>query len=372
MFRYSSPRRQNGSMPAGAPLARALHRESCSSSLVHEARSVLLAVVALFSLISAGGLLAPAGAQAATWPLPVPAFSVELGFHETYTAGDKSYAHSGIDIPASAGLQIFSPLAGTVRYTGAVPSGDSRLGAAGGADATMQAVSVQIADGRSVTLMPFASVSVKEGQRVSEGEVLGTLASQGDISSPGVHLHMGLKKGSTYYDPLTLFGSAGSAGARKDAAEEMGASAGDAHARENASAAEELSAQAPSEAFSWQDAADSLPAEDAAAEQFGTIQSAEVEWEPAQGQQEGALSRLGSLFRPLLQACARQAEGLWNALGGFAYELGIPTVLLLALCLGGCSALVALAALAVARYLLPRMRNMWQGAQSPLVERNRG
>lgn len=70
--------------------------------------------------------------------------------------------------PASAGLQIISPLAGTVRFTGAVPSGDSRTGGMS-SDKTMNAVSIELSDGRTVTLMPFASIGVREGQTVAEG-----------------------------------------------------------------------------------------------------------------------------------------------------------------------------------------------------------
>lgn len=70
-------------------------------------------------------------------------------------------------------MQISSPLAGTVRFTGTVPSGDSRIGGSSSAR-TMKAVSIELADGRAISLMPFASIAVREGQSVIEGQALGT------------------------------------------------------------------------------------------------------------------------------------------------------------------------------------------------------
>lgn len=167
-------------------------------------------------------------ALAATWPMSTSALSATLAFHQSYSAGSNSYVHSGIDIPASAGLQIILPLAGTVRFTGAVPSGDSRTGGTS-SDKTMNAVSIELSDGRTVTLMPFASIDVREGQTVAEGAPLGTLAASGDVSTSATHLHMGYKQGSRYLDPMLLFGMAGDApggaAAAQSAAEVPGASA---------------------------------------------------------------------------------------------------------------------------------------------------
>ena len=89
-------------------------------------RSVVAGALLLFSLV----LLVPQCAFAATWPVAGHRPSPSLGFHETYTAGiseNRSYVHSGIDAPGSAGSQIVSPIAGTVCFTGSVPSGDSVL-----------------------------------------------------------------------------------------------------------------------------------------------------------------------------------------------------------------------------------------------------
>lgn len=274
----------------------ALHvpcRESCSSSLARVAR-LGVALFALFSLISSVQLLAPACAFGATWPVSAPVSSVQVAFHDTYTAGAESYAHSGLDIPASAGLQISTPLAGTVRFTGAVPSGDSRVGGGSSVGKTMRAVSIAIADGRVITLMPFASIGVKAGQSVQEGEALGTLAASGDVSSPSPHLHMGLKRDSTYYDPMSLFGAASS----QEAADVAKASQA-APAAVSSTASGAAPAPSPAAESTGEGTADDLPAQQAQAssalqpsvqaqegaagasaaeESFGTISSGGLQW----------------------------------------------------------------------------------------------
>ena len=295
-------------------------RESCSSSLVRAAHR-LLALIALPSSILVCWMAWPAHAVAATWPLSASACSVDLGFQQTYTAGAKSYVHSGIDVPASAGLQIFTPLAGTVRFTGTVPSGDSRLGEQESAGATMRAVSVQIADGRTVTLMPFATVSVKAGQHVREGQVLGTLAGSGDASSTQVHLHMGLKKDGTYYDPLSLFGAAS---AVPTVAEKSESRAGAQKMRPEAS---QEAVTRSVEGVGLQQGADA-PAADASAlscstampeaagvqqqEGFGAISSGDVSGVPAA--QSDHVESLWEVVQEDRAPCMQQASELWGFL----------------------------------------------------------
>lgn len=171
--------------------------------------SYLCISAAMCALLLLSATAAPhAEAEAATWPVSSSQPAAAVGFHETYSAGntnDRTYVHSGVDASASAGSQIVSPIAGEVCFTGSVPSGDSSLNG-GGPGQTMLGVSVKMPDGRTITLMPFAHIGVKKGDHVAEGEVLGTLAATGDRSMRAAHLHMGLKRGRVYYDPMSLFG----------------------------------------------------------------------------------------------------------------------------------------------------------------------
>jgi murein DD-endopeptidase MepM/ murein hydrolase activator NlpD len=142
---------------------------------------------------------------AATWPVSGKAqLSCSLEFHKQYVRAGKTYMHQGIDISASAGEDILAPVSGTVSFVGSVPSGDSLVNG-GGSGQTMKAISIKMSSGKVLTLSPVEGIAVKRGASVSEGEVIASLAESGDRSSLCTHLHLGLKMGKTYYDPMTLF-----------------------------------------------------------------------------------------------------------------------------------------------------------------------
>ena len=322
-------------------------------------RFVLCVLLLAVSLVA--WLASAPGALAATWPLSVSRLSPSVHFHDTYTAGDKSYAHSGIDIPASAGLQISAPLAGKVRYTGAVPSGDSRVGSSG-SGSTMQAVSIELSDGRVVTLMPLASCCVSEGETVGESQAVGVLAGTGDPSSSEAHLHMGLKKGGRYYDPMTLFGAA-----------PMSASA-----RDSSTAA----AAAPNTSVLPSAAAPALSDEGGAMQtQQGTPRGsplAEPSYEPgiitsgeaAIPASEGELGLVGSVraaLEPLVQSCLLQARGLAVAFESLSQLTGIPIVLLATAAVLMGIGVIALLIMATVRVAMPKVRTLWRRRASSLL-----
>ncbi|NTU88497.1 MAG: M23 family metallopeptidase [Actinobacteria bacterium] len=152
----------------------------------------------LFCILFCIRFVAPLSAFAA-WPL-AGSPQIACGFNETYCSGDTQIVHHGVDIPAGAGDAVFAPQAGIVSFIGTVPASDATEGQ------TMQAVSLMLGDGRILTLMPFARIDVETGASVDVGDALGTLAATGDRSVSGAHLHMGLKSGGMYYDPLELLG----------------------------------------------------------------------------------------------------------------------------------------------------------------------
>jgi hypothetical protein len=89
-----------------------------------------------------------------------------------------------------------------VSFVGRVP------GLSGG---TVLAVTVST-DSGSLTLLPLDSTSVTAGAHVAEGDLVGDLAEAGDPSSAGTHLHVGMRKGDLYVDPLPLMAPAAPAG----------------------------------------------------------------------------------------------------------------------------------------------------------------
>lgn len=136
-------------------------------------------------------LVRPMPASAA-WPLPSAA-RVALGFGATYSSPDatRSSTHRGVDLEAAAGSRVLAPLAGEVTFAGRVP-------AVGGG--TVLAVTISTSKG-DITLLPLGSATVKRGVRVAEGDGVGLLG-EGDGSCADSHLHVGLKRGDLYVDPL--------------------------------------------------------------------------------------------------------------------------------------------------------------------------
>lgn len=143
-------------------------------------------------------LLRPAIARAG-WPLEESG-AVLLGFGASYTSAEATSAstHRGIDIAAKEGAAVCAPLAGRVTFAGRVP-------AAGGG--TCRAVTIAT-DSGAVTLMPLAGTRVSKGDALAEGDAVGALAESGDGSSAGAHLHVGVKRGDLYVDPLSVLSAA--------------------------------------------------------------------------------------------------------------------------------------------------------------------
>lgn len=149
---------------------------------------ILAAVVALVvSGVSGGAFASETG-----WPLDGPADTL-VGFGERYTAEDGAQAtHRGVDLAADPGSSVRAVLGGTVSFAGRVPAGEG---------ATTIAVTVRTGDLR-ITLMPLAETSVRAGDVVAPGDVLGKLAAVGDRSHPSPHLHVGVRRGDLYIDPV--------------------------------------------------------------------------------------------------------------------------------------------------------------------------
>jgi murein DD-endopeptidase MepM/ murein hydrolase activator NlpD len=279
-------------------------------------RLVALAFVCVFvELISLCSPFVTQPAYAVTSPVSTSPLSATVMFHQTYSAGCRSYVHSGIDIPASAGMQISSPLAGTVRFTGSVPSGDSRWDDSVQVQ-TMNAVSIEVENNRVITLMPFSTIDVTEGQSVSEGMALGILAPSGDCSSSSSHLHLGYKHGRTYLDPMTLFGLTG----KSEPAEHSNQSV-DVPAQESTPGA-----------YAGEDeiAKQSIAEQGAPAESFGMIESGAFDWKPRTQEAASPFTAFSSGLEPLFSACQEQLDSLVDSINVLSNGIGIPSQTLLA------------------------------------------
>ncbi|GAT73032.1 murein hydrolase activator EnvC family protein [Microbacterium hydrocarbonoxydans] len=156
--------------------------------------AAVAALAALLLLAPAAGLAvaSPSGAGSAdghpswSWPLPGPREIVE-----PYRAPAHEYGpgHRGMDIAAAHGAEVHAPAAGIVAFRGTVV--DRPL------------LTVEHPGGYVTTFEPLLS-SLSPGDAVEEGEVIGTV-DVGGHAPPG-SLHLGVRLGGAYINPMLLFG----------------------------------------------------------------------------------------------------------------------------------------------------------------------
>lgn len=129
-------------------------------------------------------------ASAWSWPVKGPVLQ-PFSYDEAhpYSAGQ----HRGIDIGANTtGDPVVAPESGTVSFAGFVPtSGES--------------VTIETADGYSVTLTHLGSIGIAKGATVAEGDDVGTVGPSGTPEQSGPYVHLGIRQTADplgYLDPL--------------------------------------------------------------------------------------------------------------------------------------------------------------------------
>jgi hypothetical protein len=144
-----------------------------------------------FVLVAAAALAFAPSAAAWTWPAEgdvLRPFVFDPA--HPYAAGQ----HRGIDIGGDLGATVIAPAGGTVSFAGTVPTNG-------------KTVTIQTADGYSVTLVGLGTIAVKRGASVAEGDVAGTIgpSSEAEVTAP--HVHLGVRITSEpqgYVDPQAL------------------------------------------------------------------------------------------------------------------------------------------------------------------------
>ena len=129
-------------------------------------------------------------ALAWTWPADGPVLRPFALGEDPYAGGQ----HRGVDVAASAGSPVRSPAAGVVSFAGTVPGGG-------------RTVTVQTADGYSVTLVHLGSIGVAREAVLEEGASLGTVGPSGDAEHAEPYVHFGVRVTSDphgYLDPLSF------------------------------------------------------------------------------------------------------------------------------------------------------------------------
>jgi hypothetical protein len=131
-------------------------------------------------------------AYAWSWPVQGPVLE-PFAYDEAhpYAAGQ----HRGIDIGAeAAGETVVAPVAGTVSYAGAVATNG-------------KSVTIETADGYSVTLTHLGSIAVAKGATVAEQDAVGAVGPSGTPEVDGPYVHLGIRLTADpngYVDPLGL------------------------------------------------------------------------------------------------------------------------------------------------------------------------
>lgn len=125
---------------------------------------------------SAPGSTAPSGRV--VYALPVPGKIVDPYRPPTHRYGP---GNNGVDLTTTPGAPVGAAAAGVVQFAGQV---GGRL-----------FVVIMHADGVRTTLGFLASVSVRVGQQMRAGQIVGT---------SGTTIHFGARRGDVYIDPLSL------------------------------------------------------------------------------------------------------------------------------------------------------------------------
>ena len=142
---------------------------------------------ALIVAFAAALVMAPT-AGAWTWPVKGPILQKFVLGDDPYAAGQ----HRGIDIGAGIGEPVLAPASGTVSFAGTVP-------------VSGKVVTIQTADGYSVTLTHLGSTNVRRGETVGEEAVVGTIGPTGEVEHDVPYVHLGIRRSEDpngYIDPL--------------------------------------------------------------------------------------------------------------------------------------------------------------------------
>src|SRR5947207_4577859 len=134
---------------------------------------------------------APA-AYAWSWPVQGPVVQ-PFSYDEShpYASGQ----HRGVDIGAdAAGETVVAPAAGTVSFAGTVPTNG-------------KSVTIETADGYSVTLTHLGTILVAKGATVAEQDPVATIGPSGTPEVAGPYVHLGIHLAADpngYVDPVSL------------------------------------------------------------------------------------------------------------------------------------------------------------------------
>jgi len=166
--------------PQGGPWTLFLPRHTGQPAPVRRTRLILVPIITLLAFLLAGP------AEASRWRPPL---SGSLRVLAPFAPGAANWdpGHRGVDLAASPDTWVLAAGSGRVVYAG---------------DLAGRGVVSLDHGGLRTTYEPIDPI-VSVGEQVFAGEVIGRLAATGSHCRC---LHWGLKRGSTYFDPMRLLG----------------------------------------------------------------------------------------------------------------------------------------------------------------------
>ncbi|MBA2773943.1 MAG: M23 family metallopeptidase [Nocardioidaceae bacterium] len=153
----------------------------------HRRVAALLVLVAAAAAASLGMGAAGAADERWVWPLS-PAPALEAAFDPPES--DFGAGHRGVDLAGAASQEVQAIGAGVVTFA-------ARLAGRG---------VVVVDHGRLRSTYEPVNAQVEVGETVAAGDPLGTLTTTSSHCWPETCLHLGVRRGTTYLDPLTLLG----------------------------------------------------------------------------------------------------------------------------------------------------------------------
>lgn len=123
------------------------------------------------------------------WPLPHIQVSSPFGDRIHPITGANSF-HNGVDFAAALGTPIVAPASGVVEKVYSNSTGGNQI-------------IIKHSFGRTTGYAHLQDVWVQQGERVYQGDEIGTVGSTG--ASTGPHLHYTYKKNGEYKDPMKVY-----------------------------------------------------------------------------------------------------------------------------------------------------------------------
>lgn len=153
-------------------------------------RALIVGVAALLATGLPGGVVAEPGAGSSSWTWPL---EPEPRVVRTFEPPPSPYGpgHRGVDLAGYVGQQVLAIGDGIVSFSGQVGGRDVVVVDHGRLRSTYQPVT------------PFLPV----GTVVSAGQVIGLLEALHSHCLPEACLHLGVRRGDSYLDPLSLLGA---------------------------------------------------------------------------------------------------------------------------------------------------------------------